>query len=152
MKEKLLFISRLILYVLLGLGCPVTYLVIKFKLFESATKTSFSGWMLVLILFCCIFLICLLNQIKKGMKPGIGKQILKTVCNITIPLGLVAWILWWMEGYLKDIQKFFVILVMAETAAGMVNPIPMWAFKNNIDIHQIGFIKSMEQFFKKKND
>ena len=146
---KKVFILRLASYVLLGLIIPIGFLAWRFELFNKVTKISFSVWGLVAIITAIVFILGLFKGLRKGMKQGIAKQAIDTICKVTIPLIIVAVAFDWMSGFSKEFVQFLIVLIISETAAGIVNPIPQWCFENNIEQTK-GIIETVVEIFNKK--
>lgn len=130
---KKIFAIRLILYIAIGLILPLGFLAWKFELFNKVTKISFSIWGLIAIITAIVFVLKLFNGLRKGLKHGIAKQVVDTICNVTVPLLIFTVAFDWMNDFSKEFVQFLVILIICETAAGVVNPIPQWCFENNIE-------------------
>jgi hypothetical protein len=144
---KKIFAIRLTLYIILGLILPIGFLAWRFELFSKVTKISFSVWGLIAIITTIVFVLGLFNGLRKGMKFGLAKQVTDTICKVTIPLVIVTVAFDWMSSFSKEFVQFLIVLVICETAAGSVNPIPQWCFENNIE--QTGNIfKKMFDWFK----
>ena len=130
---KKIFAIRLILYIVIGLILPLGFLAWKFELFNKVTKISFSIWGLIAIITAIVFVLKLFNGLRKGLKHGIAKQVVDTICNVTIPLLIFTVAFDWMSDFSKEFVQFLVVLIICETAAGVINPIPQWCFENNIE-------------------
>ena len=97
-------------------------------------KISFSIWGLIAIIILIVFVLKLFNGLRKGMKPGIAKQTIDTICKITIPIIVFIFTFDWMSSFAEEFTQFLIVLVICETIAGVVNPLPQWCFENNIDM------------------
>ena len=130
---KKVFFARLMLYIILGLGLPIGFLAWRFELFNKVTKISLSVWTLIAIITIVVFVLKLFNGIRKGMKQGMLKQTIETICKVTIPLLIVTVTFDWMSSFSKEFVQFLIILIICETTGGVINPIPQWRFENNIE-------------------
>lgn len=143
------FALRLGLYILFSLIIPISFLAWRFKLFDQVTKISFSVWGLIAVVIVIVVVLKLFNGIRKGLKHGIGKQVVDSICNITIPLLIVTVAFDWMSGFSKEFVQFLIILIISETIAGIVNPLPQWCYENKIE-QTGGIIKEIFATFQKK--
>ena len=132
--SKKIFIIRLSLYILIGLVAPIGFLAWKFQLFSKVTKISFSIWGFVAIFVAAVFVIKLFNGLRKGMKPGLGKQTIDIICKVTIPLLLVTIAFDWLSGFSSEFVQFLVVLTICESVGGVINPLPQWRFENGIEV------------------
>lgn len=148
MTKKILF-TRLIAYILIGLGVPIGFLSWRFNLFDKVTKTSFSVWGLIAIITVISFALALFKQLRNGMKPGIQKQTVDTVCKTTIPLIILTIIFEWMSDFSKEFVQFLVVLIICKTIAGIINPLPQWCLENNIE-YKGNILKKIFSFKQKK--
>lgn len=150
MTSKKAFIIRMIVYVLIGFGLPAAYLVYKFKLFEEITTTSVSGWGTVFIIFCAWFMLRMLVQVKKGMKFCLTKQIIDGLCKVTLPLFILTFLMWWMQGFVVEFTEFLIVLTICETLCIPINPLPQWAYNNNIELKEITLDSILRKMYGKK--
>ena len=146
---KKAFAIRLVLYILVGLVLPLGFLAWRFKLFDQVTKISFSVWGLIAIVVAIVFVVKLFDGLRRGMKHGIAKQIIDTICNITVPLLIFTVAFDWMSDFAKEFVQFLIVLIICETASGIINPIPQWCFENNIE-QTGGILKKVFGSFEKK--
>ena len=134
------FIIRLALFLTFALAFPITYITIRCNLWNQATTISF--WFIFLILLIVIVVAVLIKYYLDGMKTKYSfiKQILTGTIKVILPLGVVLLIAVWFKGkaewLVEHTNLFIEILGMAlssETIAIVVNPLPRWAFDNNVD-------------------
>ena len=131
--NKKVFAIRLILYILIGIVLPIGFLAWRFDLFQTVTKVSFSMWGVIAIVTFIVLVLGLFKGLKKGMKPGIAKQVIDTICSVTLPLVIVAIVFEWLSDFSTEFVQFLIVLIICETIAGIVNPIPQWELENNIE-------------------
>lgn len=131
--SKKVFAARLSLYILFGLILPITFLSWRFKLFSKVTQVSFSVWGLIAIITAVIFILKLFNGLRRGLKHGIVKQVSDTICKVTIPLLILLLVFDGMSDFSKEFIQFLVVLIICETIAGFINPLPQWCFENGIE-------------------
>ena len=147
---KKVFAIRLGIYILLGLILPIAFLAWKFELFTKVTQASFSVWGLIAMVIAIVFVLKLFDGLRKGLKHGWTKQVIDSICEITVPLLIVTVAFDWMSGFATEFVQFLILLIICETLAGVANPIPQWCFENNIEQTE-GVIKRLfGTFFEKK--
>lgn len=146
MSERKKFIIRFIAWILLAFVAPAGFLAWRFKLFEvtEEVRVKIGGWGFVLILFTMIFMLYLFNQLRKGMKPSIGKQVVDGICKVTIPLTLCTFMVYWMSGCFEELLEFLVVLTIFETIALPINPLPKWMLENKIEQGEFMFSKIVD--------
>ena len=147
---KKIFAIRLSLYVVFGAIIPIGFLAWRFKLFDKVTTISFSVWGLVAMITVIIFALKLLIGFKKGLKHGIPKQVVDTVCDTTIPLLIFTVAFDWMSDFAIEFVQFLIVLIVSETVAGILNPLPQWCHENKIEETQGVFKKILGGFMEKK--
>ena len=130
---KKVFAIRLGIYILLGLILPIAFLAWKFELFTKVTQASFSVWGLIAMVIAIVFVLKLFDGLRKGLKHGWTKQVIDSICEITVPLLIVTVAFDWMSGFATEFVQFLILLIICETLAGVANPIPQWCFENNIE-------------------
>lgn len=141
--SKKQFWIRLSLYILLGAIIPVAFLIWRFELFHKVSDIKLSGWGLITIIFIVIFFSKLIKTAKKGLPYSQTVQIFNAISSVFLPLFLVTMCLSMMEGLMKQLFQFVLVLAICETAASMINPIPIWAYQNNIELQT----KSLKDLF-----
>lgn len=127
------FWYRFSVYILFGLLIPATFLIWRFKLFEKVSKVSVGGWGIVAVIFVAIFFISMLKAIRKGMPFSITTQIIEGFCKLIIPLIIACTCIYFMQDLMKEMYQFLLVLILSETVAIVVNPIPQWAHENKIE-------------------
>lgn len=138
--EKKEFITRFSLFVFFALLLPIGYIAIRCKLWQQTTTISF--WFIVLILIIMLFATVLIKYYIDGMKTKYSyfKQILVGVVKVLLPLGTILLIAVWYKGkaeWLVEHTNLFIeiltITLVSEAIAIVVNPLPKWAFDNNVE-------------------
>ena len=148
--SKKQFIIRFVIYILIGLGLPVGFMAWRFDLFaEKPSTTSVTGWGLVLIVIVVVFILKLINGLRKGLKPGsMIKQIVDGIYGVSIPLCLITLVIHLMSAITVELTQVLIVLTICETICIPINPIPRWAFENNIEIAE-GVVKKVINYIKK---
>ena len=152
--SKKQFWIRLSFYILIGGILPFLFLVWRFNLFSKVSKLSIGGWGLVAIIFIGVFFIKLIKAVRKGLPFSMLSQVLEGICKILLPLFIAAFIVYYMQDIMDQIFQFLWVLIVCESAAIVINPIPRWSHENKIlDIEgstktlltSIGLLKSEEK-------
>lgn len=131
--SKKAFWIRLLTYVLVGWLLPLTYLTVKFDLFQKVSTISLSGWTLIFIIFSAVFLIKLIKGLKDGLPFSYGVQLLNGLYKVIVPMIMITLLLYSMKDSVDKVIQLFVIAIPCEMVAIAVNPIPMWAHDNKLD-------------------
>ena len=151
--QKKELITRLILFLMFSLIAPITYISIRCKLFS--TKTTISVWFIIVLGVVLAIVSLIIKYYLDGMKTkySIFKQILegfiKVILPITFVLISVVWFKSKMEWIVSNVNLMIEILSIilgCEVIAVIVNPLPKWAFDNNVD----GLVQITDKIFHKK--
>lgn len=130
--SKKQFWIRLSFYILTGGILPFLFLVWRFNLFSKVSKLSVGGWGLVAIIFIGVFFIKLIKSVRKGLPFSMLSQVLEGVCKILLPLFIFAFVIYYMQDAMEQVFQFLCVLIICETIAIVVNPIPRWSHENKI--------------------
>ena len=151
MTERKKFVLRFISYIFIGLVLPVLFLIYRFQLFSRITKLSIGGWGLVLIVFVIGFVWKLFSNLRKGMQFSIWKQIINGLCSITFPLLIAVLAVYWLSGLTTELIEFLIVLIICETIAIPINPLPQWAHNNNMEETAIGIDRVIDFIRRRRN-
>lgn len=138
MTDRKKFLLRLIAYLIIGLVFPVVFLVYRFQLFSKITTVSIGGWGFVLIIFIIGFIWKLFSNLRKGMKFSFYKQIINGLCSVTFPLLIAVLSVYWLSGLTTELIEFLIVLLVCESVAIPINPLPQWKFENNMEETAVG--------------
>lgn len=130
------FWIRLFFYIIFGGIIPFVFLVWRFDLFSKVNSVSIGGWGIVAITFIGIFFIKLMKSVKKGLPFSYATQIIEGICKVIIPLLIAAFCCYYLEDLMYQVFQFICVLIVSETIAILVNPIPQWAHDNKISEEQ----------------
>ena len=151
--QKKELITRLILFLMFSLVAPITYISIRCKLFS--TKTTISVWFIIVLGVVLAIVSLIIKYYLDGMKTkySIFKQILEGVIKVILPITFVLISVVWfkskMEWIVNNVNLMIEILSIilgCEVIAVIVNPLPKWAFENNVD----GLVQITDKIFHKK--
>lgn len=138
--EKKEFIIRLSMFLLFALVLPITYISVRCKLWEQTTTISF--WFILLTIIIVMVVAVLIKYYLDGMKTKYSytKQILTGVIKVILPLGAILLLAIWYKGkaeWIVEHTNLFIeilgVVLASETVAIVVNPLPKWAFNNNVE-------------------
>lgn len=127
------FWTRLGLYALFGAVLPFIFITFRFNLFGKVTKVNIGGWELVALIFIAVFLLKLLNSVKKGLPFSMLSQILNGLVKVILPLILALIISYYFKDSMDYLAQFLCVLVICESVAIIVNPLPRWAHENKLE-------------------
>lgn len=133
MMSKKEFWIRLPIYILFGGALPFAFLIWRFKLFSKVSKLSIGGWGIIAVIFISVFFIKLIKAVRKGLPFSLVSQILEGVCKIIIPLLVGAFCCYYLKDMMEEVFQFLWVLIICESIAIVVNPIPKWAHENKND-------------------
>lgn len=134
------FKIRLILFILFALVFPVAYFSIRFNLFNS--KQVISLWGIIVLVIFLLTVSVMIKYYLDGMKTKYSylKQVLQGVIKVVFPLLVLVLISVWFTNHLEWLEtnmhiftESCIVLLVTETIAMLVNPLPKWAFENNVD-------------------
>ena len=134
------FIIRFALFLTFALLFPITYITVRCKLYRQTTTLSF--WFLLLIIIVVIVTMVLIKYYLDGMKTKYSffKQILSGTIKVLVPLAIVLFGAVWFKGkaeWIVEHTNLFIevigVILASEVVAIVVNPLPKWAFDNNVD-------------------
>lgn len=166
-QQKTKFWILMTLFVMFSLIIPITYLSIRFSLFSvvefKAIRVSF--WAIFLVLLILIILIVMIKYYLSGLKTKYSffKKLLTGLVKFIIPLVMIILCVFLLKGKMLEIAnatsemvepirigfnrvlEALSIITISELVAICVNPLPKWAFDNNVD----GLGQIADKVFKK---
>lgn len=153
--EKKKFIAELSAFITLAIIAPIAYLAIRFRLFSSGKNVSI--WGLIAIIIVAISGITLIRYYISGLKTRWTrtKQILEGIVKVIAPLGIaLAFSVWlklkgeWLMNQANLLIECFSVIMACEMVAIVINPLPKWAFDNNVE----GLQEICDKVFHKDKD
>lgn len=138
--ENKSFLIRFILFLLFSLAFPIVYISIRFHLFTNKQIVSIWGIIILIIILCVV--VVMIKFYLDGMKTKFSyvKQILIGVIKVLIPIAIVWLLCFWIKTkasvFLSSIDlmvETLAVIFVSETFAIIINPLPKWAFENNVD-------------------
>lgn len=134
-KDKKIFITRLICFILIGFIGPIIYLITRYNLFRPDTSMQIGLWGVIvfgILIGLAGTLIWFYLQAMKT-KYSILKQCIHGLLKVILPLSCVALLLMWFRDNLAMVIESLWVFVCFELVAIPINPLPKWAFDNNVD-------------------
>lgn len=114
---------------------PFTYIMARFKPFEKSTTVSvgFAGAIALIVL--AVGICVLIKFYLAGMKTRYSfvKQIVEGVYKIILPTVGLLLVCFFFKKYMEQLTEILYVLLPFEAVAIVVNPLPKWAFDNNVD-------------------
>lgn len=128
---KLFFWIRFCLWTLFAVVLPFLFIGLRFDIFKKASKFSLSGWGIIGVAIVVIFLLVLINYIKKAMqtKNVFVAQCISGGCRIVLPLVALCFIIKICVDDLELILQVLCCLTICEAIAIPINPMPAWVEK-----------------------
>lgn len=129
------FVIQLCLFCLFSIIIPITYLTIRFNLFQVTSQLQIGLWGIIVIGILIGGLSVLVKYYLDGMKTkySILKQILQGVIKLILPLLLALVILVFLKDNVILVIEALVIIIPCELVAIVINPFPKWCYDNNVD-------------------
>lgn len=126
---------KLILFLLFSTVAPITYMIVRFHLFQTTTKLQVGLAGIVVIGIMIGIISVLIKFYLDGMKCkySLVKQILQGIIKLILPLTLLLVILIWLGDNVAMIKESLYIIIPCELVAIIVNPLPKWCFDNNVE-------------------
>jgi hypothetical protein len=129
MNDKVKFWIRFVLWAALACVLPVVFIAYRFELFEGKT-VSISGFGVLAIIIIAIFVISLIKYVRNGLPYSMTSQCITGICKVTIPLLALFGILWCIRNNIDNFIKVVGFVLISETVAIPINPMPAWVYKN----------------------
>ena len=148
-------ITRLILFLMFSLVAPITYVSIRCGLFK--VKNTISLWFIIVLGVALGVVSLIIKYYLDGMKTKYSmlKQILEGVIKVVLPLGfLLVGIIWfkskldWITQNVNLIIEVLGVILGCEIIAIVINPLPKWAFENNVE----GLVQISDKIFHREEN
>ena len=118
-----------------GILTPILYLLIRYNLFQRELKITLGLMGVVALAFICLAFIVLIRYYVSGMKTKYSwfKQLLDGFSKLIIPIIVFVAVMYVGKHYTAQLIEFCWVLIPCELVAIAVNPLPKWAFDNNVE-------------------
>ena len=140
----------MILFLLFSTIAPVTYLTIRFHLFQTTTRIQVGLGGIIVIAILLGVISVLIKFYLDGMKSkySLFKQILEGIIRLILPLVLLLAIFVWLGDNVSMVKEALYVIIPCELVAIVVNPLPKWCFENNVD----GIVEIADKILNKKKE
>ena len=134
-NSKCGFWVRFATMVVVGVLTPIIYLIIKYDLFNKQPKITLGLWGFIAVCFVALAIIVLIKFYVSGVKTKYSwwKQLIDGFCKLIIPIVIFAVLMYVGKNYTTHLVELCWVLIPCELVAIMVNPLPKWAFDNNVE-------------------
>lgn len=129
------FWTQLVVTGFFALIAPVTYLILRYNLFQTTSKLQIGLWGVVVIFIVFFVLKALISFYLEGMKTKYSylKQIVSGFSKVLFPLFVLLVILVLIKDNTVLLIESTSVIIGCEAIAIMINPLPKWAFDNNVE-------------------
>jgi hypothetical protein len=135
LSPRAVFAIRFTAFILFAFLLPIGHILGKYKPFNYTESLSvgFAGLVIIAILFIGLkFLVeFYLNGVKT--KYSLAKQIVSGVTKVIVPMCAVVALVIVLSKYTQQLLDMSIVLIPCEMVAIVVNPLPKWAFDNNVE-------------------
>lgn len=146
-NERLLFVIRLVLFILLACILPLAYVSWRYDLFVKVNRISLSGWGLVGLIIIILFTSYVVRTIKIGLRNkkeySFSMQVVNGVIKVILPLLALLFIVNAIENSIDYFKQALIVTIICESLAIIVNPLPQW----EIESLEEGEKKTMNKYF-----
>lgn len=149
--DKKQFWIRFAIFFSVAFLAPIAYLTIKYQLFQPTSsqgvRIGFWGIVVIGILLCAVAV--LIKFYIEGMKTkwSWAKQIIEGFVKLILPLCFILFVLIWLGDNINLLKEALYVIIPCEAVGVCVNPLPKWAFDNNVE----GIGDIAESIFKRVN-
>lgn len=152
------FWARLCLWIMCAGVLPFSFIVWRFKLFQTISSIQVGGWGIVAFVILAFVVITILKYVAlalKGRYSFVG-QCLKGFCKVIVPLACMLLILNSVKSNIDLMIQVLGCVILCEAMAIPLNPLPKWAYeaqknvreeerKDTVDYLLDGFFKRKEK-------
>ena len=141
-KKLLLFWLRMLGWIGAGVVAPITTFSIKFGLFDetgynittdelgnvTGMNIAMNGWGILSVFLIAFAVLEVLKEVLEAQGSGYtySKQLLNGVKSRIVPLAIMLGIAFWLDGVIQQLQFCLIVLLISQTTAIMLNPLPKW--------------------------
>jgi hypothetical protein len=141
-KNRTVFITRLISWLLIGCVTPIVFFASQFGLFEEVTvvkdelgnviaRTDYSlnGWGIVSCVLVGSFISNILKEVSDAyVGYSMLKQCYKGLCS-TMPLIIAFSVCYFLNGVLEQAMLCLIVIIICKLISTPINPIPKWKYE-----------------------
>lgn len=138
------FWIRFSLFAVFACILPFIFIAWRYSIFKKVSSISLNGWGLIAILIVILFVRYVAKVVEKQKKWSMSKQIFLGVLKVLVPLvclyaGLTA-----MKSNIDLFLQSLLVVIICETIAIPVNPLPKWQMENDISFFK-SIVKGEEE-------
>lgn len=131
-KERRIFIARIIAWILLSCVTPVVFIGWRYKLFDKAGSLQLSGWGLIAIIIICVFLYTMVKYIRAGFTEwSMIRQIVDGIVKVILPLAALLAVVIGIRNSLETFIQALSCVLICEVISVPLNPFPEWVWKKS---------------------
>lgn len=150
MDTKPMFVVRLFITTFLIVCVPLLWLNYNTDIFKGTNLPPISLGALIVLIILLAEVVILLRFYLNGMKTKYSflKQVIDGFLKIVMPI-IIAWvILTFMKDNVEQVVLGLKVMIPCCSVAVVINPLPKWAFNNNVD----GLIDITSKLFVRKEE
>ena len=150
LTEKQKFWTLMSLFLTFSLLIPILYLTIRYDLFTKTTTIQIGLWGIILFGIMIAVISVLIKYYLSGLKTkySYGKQVVEGVVKLILPLCLTLAVVFFLKDNMDAVIESLCVIIPSEFGAILVNPLPKWAFDNNVD----GLAEISDKLFSRKHN
>lgn len=155
---KAVFWIRFALWAILACVLPFAFIVWRFDLFQTISKTQIGGWGIIAIVLLAVFVFSVIRYVRMAMSASysLTTQCLNGFCKVVLPCLALLVIVYCMKNDVELMIQVLGCVTLCEAMAVPVNPLPKWAYDRQKDVRVEERKETMDyllsEFFKKKGE
>ena len=141
-KNRIVFITRLVSWILIGCVAPIAFFATKFGLFRevtivqdelgnviSKTGASLNGWGIISCFLVGTFISNILKEVSDAFVGySLMKQCYKGLCS-TMPLIIAFTVCYFLNGVLEQVMLCLIVIIICKLVSTPINPLPKWKYE-----------------------
>lgn len=135
--DKKRFWTQFAIFASVSFVAPAVYLIVKYNLFRTTTTTGvtigFWGIVVIGILMCAIAVLVKFYLEGMKMKWTWAKQVVEGFVKLILPMCFALFVLMWLGDNIALVKEALFVIIPCEAVGICVNPLPKWAFDNNVE-------------------
>ena len=156
-KEKIIFLTRFIFFVIFACILPFSFIAWRFGLFSKSQGESvaLTGWGVIGVIIVLCFIIYTLNMLNRGQPYSMFTQICSGLVKIIMPMLICLLLLKSIRNNIDSMIQALICAIICEAIAIIVNPLPKWVEENHIERDELRintFISKFGKWWKEKDE
>lgn len=141
-KDRIIFTTRLIGWIVIGCVTPIVFFAIKFGLFKEVSviqdelgnvitkvNPTLNGWGIVSCVLIGSFISNILKEVSEAFVGySFIKQCYKGICS-TMPLIIAFTVCYFLKGVLDQVMLCLIVIIICKLIATPINPLPKWKYE-----------------------